>query len=227
MPMINAKPRRTKVNLLSTFVLLIAAEVPLSTIPLDAESATSAPCSAPEYRQFDFWLGDWDSFDIVNSSKDARVRVGRILEGCVIHEDYQNIDGHKGESFSIYDASRKVWHQSWFTNRGQLLIIEGKMEDGAMVLAGTDRTTSGEDRHVRGIWKPVDGGVRETAFTSTDGGKTWKVVRSYVPPAQVGLRSQTKNSPPWPYHIQKLGKRIPFTDHKSWSYCLMGNVRSL
>jgi hypothetical protein len=43
-----------------------------------------------------------------------------------------------------------------------------------MVLGGIDRTTSGDERTVRGIWKPVDGGVRETASTSTDGGKTWK-----------------------------------------------------
>jgi hypothetical protein len=78
------------------------------------------------------------------------------------------------KSFSIYDASRKVCHQSWVTNRGKLLIIEGKLEDGAMVLAGVDRTPSGEERYVHGIWKPADGGVRETAFTSTDGGKTWK-----------------------------------------------------
>ncbi|PYU65909.1 MAG: hypothetical protein DMG56_01835 [Acidobacteria bacterium] len=63
---------------------------------------------------------------------------------------------------------------SWVTNGGRLLIIEGNMQDGAMVLAGMDGTTSGEGRLVRGICKPVDGGVRETAFTSTDGGKTWK-----------------------------------------------------
>jgi hypothetical protein len=24
------------------------------------------------------------------------------------------------------------------------------------------------------MWKPVNGGVRETAFSSTNGGKTWK-----------------------------------------------------
>jgi hypothetical protein len=109
-----------------------------------------------------------------SAHKDARVRVDSILDGCVIHEDYQSVAGHKGESFSIYDTSRKVWHQTWVTNRGQLLTIEGNMQDGAMVLAGIDRTTSGDERDVRGIWKPVDGGVRETAFTSTDGGKTWK-----------------------------------------------------
>ena len=63
---------------------------------------------------------------------------------------------------------------SWVTNGGRLLIIEGNMQDGAMVLAGMDRATCGEGRLVRGISKPVDGGVRETAFTSTGGGKTWK-----------------------------------------------------
>jgi hypothetical protein len=160
-------------SLLSVFVLSIVGKILLSTGSVGANSATSAPCSAPEYHEFDFWIADWDSLDFGTSTKDARVRVDRILDGCVIHEDYQSVNGHKGESFSIYDTSRKVWHQTWVTNRGQLLIIEGNLQDGAMVLAGVDRTSLGDKRDVRGIWKPVDGGVRETAFTSTDGGKTW------------------------------------------------------
>ena len=170
----NSKHRRTKFSRPSLLLLLSGLEILLSLISLSTKSPTAAPCASPEYHEFDFWLGDWDSFNIADSTKDARVRVERILDGCVIHEDYQSVEGHKGESFSIYDASRKVWHQSWVTNRGQLLIIEGHMQDGAIVLAGTDRTASGEERRVRGIWKPVDGGVRETAFTSTDAGKTWK-----------------------------------------------------
>ncbi len=170
----NAKAQPMRFSLRSLFVLSIIGEILLSMASLGAKSVTSAPCSAPEYHEFDFWLGDWDSFDFGASTRDAHVRVDRILDGCVIHEDYQSVDGHKGESFSIYDASRKVWHQTWVTNRGQLLIIEGNLQDGAMVLAGMGRTTSGEERRSRGSWKPVDGGVRETAFTSTDGGKTWK-----------------------------------------------------
>ena len=170
----NSKHRRTRFSQPSLLLFLCGLEILLSLISLSAKSLTGAPCASPEYHEFDFWLGDWDSFNIADSTKDARVRVERILDGCVIHEDDQSVEGHKGESFSIYDASRKVWHQSWITNRGQLLIIEGHVQDGAMVLAGTDRTASGEERRVRGIWKPVDGGVRETAFTSTDAGKTWK-----------------------------------------------------
>ena len=169
-----ANAQRVKFSLLSLFAFFIARQILLSMISLVAESPTSAACSASVYHEFDFWIGDWNAFDIGATTKDARVRVDRILDGCVIHEDYQSVEGHKGESFSIYDASRKVWHQSWVTNRGQLLIIEGNLREGAMVLAGVDRTTSGNERHVRGIWKPVDGGVRETAFTSMDGGKTWK-----------------------------------------------------
>src|SRR6266852_5704556 len=162
----NANAQRIKFSVLSLFVLFIAAEILLSMISLGAKSPKFALCGASEYHGFDFWIGDWDAFLFGTSTKDARVRVDRILDGCVIHEDYQSVDGRKGESFSIYDDSRKVWHQTWVTNRGQLLIIEGNMQDGAMVLAGVDRTSLGDKRDVRGIWKPVDGGVRETAFAS-------------------------------------------------------------
>jgi Domain of unknown function (DUF4440) len=94
-----------------------------------------------------------------------------ILDGCVLREDYQGTDGHKGQSFTIYDAARDVWHQSWVTNRGQLLEIEGKIEAGGMVLSGEDHAAA---TLVRSTWKPIALGVRETAVTSTDSGKTWK-----------------------------------------------------
>jgi ketosteroid isomerase-like protein len=55
-----------------------------------------------------------------------------------------------------------------------LLTIEGRLEDGAMVLAGAERVADSAERLVRGTWKPVSGGVRETAVTSLDGGKTWQ-----------------------------------------------------
>jgi hypothetical protein len=131
-------------------------------------------CTAPEYRQFDFWAGDWDVFEMDNPAKVvARAQVDRILDGCALHEDYQGTNGAKGESFSMYDASRKVWHQSWVSNRGQLVVIEGSNQASAMVLSGADHSPSGGEKQVRGTWKPVDEGVRETAVTSTDGGKTW------------------------------------------------------
>jgi hypothetical protein len=158
------------------FLAILFAKIDLvPTGAVSSEQASNpAACVAPEYRQFDFWAGDWDAFDIDSPTvKVARNRVDLILDGCVLREDYKGTNGTEGRSFSIYDASRGVWHQSWVTNRGQLLAIEGKFQNGEMILSGVEHTTAGETI-VRGTWKPVAAGVREIAVTSTDGGKTWK-----------------------------------------------------
>jgi hypothetical protein len=90
----------------------------------------------------------------------------------------------QAKASGIYDATRKAWHQSWVTNRGKLLIIEGKFEDGGMILAGTDYSAPGQPT-IRGIWKLEDGDVRETATTSSDGGATWEAsIRFDFPTAQ-------------------------------------------
>src|SRR5580700_4268582 len=169
----NANSWRLQLGIASLVVLFSANEMAFAPAGL-AESSTSTSCAAPVYRQFDFWIGNWDAFDVGDPIKVAHARVDRILDGCVLREDYQGADGHKGQSFTIYDAARKVWHQSWVTNRGELLEIEGKFENGEMILSGSDLTPNGQHRQVRGTWKPADGGVRETAVVSTDAGKTWQ-----------------------------------------------------
>jgi ketosteroid isomerase-like protein len=139
-------------------------------------NAQPAACAAPEYHQLDFWIGDWDAYDIGDPQKPvARTHVDRLLNGCVLKENYQGVNGGDGQSFSIYDSTRKLWHQSWVTNRGKLLIIEGQFQDGEMVLSGTDYFTTNHPI-IRGTWKldPAEKGVRETAVTSTDGGSTWQ-----------------------------------------------------
>jgi len=144
-----------------THIILAASLFAAST-----NAFAAGACTAPAYRQFDFWAGDWDVFDVDSPTKlVARVHVDRILDGCVLREDYQAVDGKKGQSFSIYDASAKVWHQSWVTNRGEWLVIDGGLDGVKMILG---------NQQVRGVWTPAAGAVRETAVKSTDGGKTWK-----------------------------------------------------
>ena len=141
----------------------------------------SAPCTAPAYRQFDFWLGDWDTFDVDAPGKIvARNHVTGMLNGCALREVYEQEDGLVGESFSMYDATRKVWHQSWVTNHGQLLTIEGTLQGGRMILTGENRSPDGKTSLIKGVWARVAGGVRETAETSNDNGKTWKPLLDIV-----------------------------------------------
>lgn len=151
-----------------------------------------SPCTQAAYRAFDFWAGTWDVYDGGGQSKIAQARIDPILDGCVLREDYQQFDGHHGQSFTIYDAGRHVWHQSWVTNRGEMLEIEGMMRDGSMILSGKDRAAG---TIVRGIWKPEHGNVREIADTSADHGQTWKpwfdiIFRPASDPAGDGSRSK-------------------------------------
>jgi hypothetical protein len=139
------------------------------------------PCAGPEFRQFDFWAGDWDTYDMSDTTRIvARNRVTRILSGCVLHEAYEQNDGLVGESYSLYDSSRGSWHQSWVTNRGGLLLLDGGLEGPRMVLTGVERKADGTSSLLRGIWWTEGPDVREKAERSTDGGKTWSPVFDIV-----------------------------------------------
>lgn len=140
-----------------------------------AASASKAACTAPVYRQFDFFAGDWDAYDMdAPGAPVARNQVEVTLDGCVIHEDYHQNDGLHGESYSLYDAARGVWHQSWVTNRGELLLLDGGLRDGQMAFDGTQRAKDGKAYLVHVAWIPQGGNVRETATHSGDGGKSWQ-----------------------------------------------------
>lgn len=162
---------------LCTDLVLVFSLALLGAIIFTSNSAageTRNSCTNPESRQFDFWVGDWDVFDVDKPATPvARVQVDRILGDCVLREDYRDTDGHMGESFSVYDSASHRWHQSWVTNRGQLLLLDGGLHDGTMVLSATERMPDGSDRLVKGTWTALEGGVREAAVRSTDGGHTW------------------------------------------------------
>ena len=144
----------------------------LQSLPSSASKLPS--CTSVESRQFDFWIGDWDVFERGDASQRAHVRVDPILDGCVLWERYEDATGLRGESFSMYDAVRKHWHQTWLTNRGQLLTMEGQLERGEMVLVGDRHNSDGQEARVRGTWKADSDGVLESADISSDGGKSWK-----------------------------------------------------
>ena len=163
--------------------LAAAALAAVSALSTDAAVRTArvprapAACAGAEFREFDFFVGEWNVYDVGSSKLKAHNSVSRMLDGCAIREVYRRADGYTGESFSTYDVARHRWHQSWVTNRGELLLLDGGRKGGSMVLAGPEQPTSGSASVIRGVWKrEANGSVRETAERSTDGGATWTVV---------------------------------------------------
>ena len=68
------------------------------------------------------------------------------------------------------DESRRQWHQSWVTNRGGLGLLDGGLDNGHMVLTGTERKPVGASS-LRGVWWSEGTNVHEKAERSTDGGR--------------------------------------------------------
>ena len=156
--------------------LCLAAAVLAAGPAGPAARAASFICPAPEYRQFDFWLGDWDTFEVVGDTRTsiARARVDLIAGGCAVRELYEQTDGLIGDSILSFDPVRKVWQQTWVNNGGGLMVLTGAFKDGAVTLEGEAHTGSGKNLPHRITWKAEGDGVRETAVLSKDGGQTWE-----------------------------------------------------
>ena len=147
----------------------------------NARPADPPRCAGAEFHQFDFWKGDWDAYDIADTTKVvARGQVTPMLEGCALPEVYLQNDGLEGESYSLWDAKRRLWHQSWVTNRGDLLLLDGLFEDNRMTLIAREPQPGGRSSLLRGVWWMEGANVREKADRWTDGGKTWTPVFDMV-----------------------------------------------
>jgi hypothetical protein len=143
----------------------------LASMLFTVASVASAACDTAAHRAFDFWVGQWQVKKTDGNTAGAN-RIDREYGGCVLHEHYTTAKGYSGESLNIYDASRKVWHQSWVDSDGLLLLLEGGIRDGKMVLEGQTNSGDGKVTKHRITWTPNrDGSVRQFWESTDDQGK--------------------------------------------------------
>lgn len=132
------------------------------------------PCRAEAYRQFDFWVGDWEVRDPVGRVV-GRNKVTLEQDGCLVVENWvSGQGGQTGSSFNYYDVRDRKWHQLYIDNSGNagaFPAMSGELRDGRMVLM-TDEKVSPV---ARWTWYVVEPGrVRQMAEQSSDGQKTWQ-----------------------------------------------------
>ena len=78
--------------------------------------------------------------------------------------------GVEGHSLNAWDAERACWHQTWLDSGGGVLLLDGGVVDGAMVLEGVDA-----DARQRITWAVEGDGGRQLWESSTDDGQSWSV----------------------------------------------------
>jgi hypothetical protein len=139
-----------------------------------AQSPARQPCSAPEYRQFDFWIGEW----VVHNPKGQQVGTNRIEpveSGCGLQENWAASNGLTGRSINAYHPVHGKWVQAW-VGGGSTLLLEGGYDGAKMILSGASLGPSGAKMRDRITWSRVPGGkVRQVWEQSADEGKTWTV----------------------------------------------------
>jgi len=139
-----------------------------------SQAAPPAPCSSAEHRQFDFWIGDWQVHKPDGTFAGLN-RITREYGGCVVHEHYATGKGYSGESLNVYDAARKVWHQTWVDDSGLLLTLEGSWDGKSMILEGLAPAPNGTMSKQRITWTPnADGSVRQL-WEAADAKGAWSV----------------------------------------------------
>jgi hypothetical protein len=156
---------------LSALIATIA--LALSVGPTSAQSPK--PCSAPEYRQFDFWVGTWDVVS-PDGKLAGRNRIERIEGGCGLQENWTGAGGGTGRSINTYLPADKQWHQFWLDSGGGVLNLSGTFDGHSLRLRGTSTGPAGAVVQNRITFTPNnDAGLRQLWEISRDEGKTWTV----------------------------------------------------
>ncbi|MEP7266516.1 MAG: tetratricopeptide repeat protein [Saprospiraceae bacterium] len=132
------------------------------------------PCSvSPEYRQFDFWIGEWNVTDIKTGNPAGKSTIELLLGECVIMENWQPVSGAAGKSFNIYNITEKKWRQTYVDASGSLLeFYDGDYRDSKMqfkMKPGIDNTM-----HRLSFIKINDKEVRQLGEISKDNGANWQ-----------------------------------------------------
>ena len=143
----------------------------------------ATPCVyAAESRQFDFWIGDWEVHD--NTQNQAVVgasHVERILNQCVIFENWTGKFGGSGKSLNAWNPELGCWQQNWMDDTGGVTnFTDGRWDGTKLVFLADKKDPAGKAVKNRlSFFALGPDQVRQFSEQSRDGGTTWSVVYDF------------------------------------------------
>jgi hypothetical protein len=143
--------------------------------------AQKLPCSGTMYRNFDFWIGEWEAFG-KDGKKAGDSRVTLILDSCVILEEWtsagtQNGFRYAGKSFNTYNNSTGQWQQTWVDNAGgSNEYLLGKYENNQIIYTSSPFKNSNDSMAVRKMTftKINNNTLRQLGEISNNNGVNWQ-----------------------------------------------------
>ncbi len=160
-----------------TSLALLALVIPhIGQAQTTPTTPTPPPCTAPEFDQFDFWVGDWDVYPNGANQLVAHSKIEKLYSNCAVRENWMPLKGGAGGSLNGYDPASKTWHQTWIGSQPGRVEFTGGFTGGKMVLTGNWRNVNGPGQHAlirMSYSKNSDGSVRQHGEQSIDHGLTW------------------------------------------------------
>ncbi|NVK53459.1 MAG: hypothetical protein HWD85_11040 [Flavobacteriaceae bacterium] len=99
-----------------------------------SQNSKRIPCSTKEYKQFDFWVGNWNVYNTKNKLIGTN-KVVKMPNACAIQENWSSTSSpSKGTSYNYYNAKDKTWNQLWIDNSGGSLVLKGSYTNNQMIL---------------------------------------------------------------------------------------------
>lgn len=151
----------------------------LLAMPFSLALGQQSVCSGPEYRQFDFWVGEWDVYHPTADTIVGYNHIKNILNGCVIEENWTGASGFQGKSFNTYNPVDSTWNQVWVDVSGSTYHFKGAFTDGVMLMKGeTISSQNGQTVLFEMSYTPNEDTqtIRQLWKSSADEGATWNTI---------------------------------------------------
>lgn len=175
--------KRPILPLIQVFALGAAVAARGSTTSAPPQAVAAAPCAAAEFRQLDFWVGDWDATWPASPTSPAGKgtnRIEKILDGCVVSENFDGgggAGGLVGKSYSTYNPRAKQWKQTWVDNQASYMDFVGDFSrPDEKIFAMDSIGRDGKPVKMRMVFFHIAHDSFDWRWEkSTDAGKTWSV----------------------------------------------------
>lgn len=133
--------------------------------------AQAPKCDTPEFRQLDFWVGEW----VVEADGKpvGQSRIERVLDGCLLVENWYGLDGDRGKSLNWFERADGRWHQV-YVGVGWNVEYAGGLRDGAMEFAQPGK------RLRLSLSPRGDGTVRQHKERQAAQGGAWSTVYDFA-----------------------------------------------
>jgi hypothetical protein len=155
----------------------ISSEPRLKKI-VDEMQLAAEPCrdakGHPEYRQLDYWVGEWNVFNPAGAPV-GKSRIEKIVGDCIILENWMGNGGNDGKSFNKWNPQLARWEQFWASSAGETTFFYGHLE-GKNIVYHTDalpQPGGGTAQRRLTFFDLGPNEVRQFSEISTDGGKTY------------------------------------------------------